>query len=183
MTKTLALLVIVVSVLCAEGQVISAKAGLVKRVSGEVFVRCHEEVARRSVVRNGQSLHDDDLVYTGKSASLVLALNPGSYLLVSEATTLQVKSTALDNMHFDLLDGEVIVKTAELRDGASLLLHPPPARLEILRKGLYRVSVEPGGNTQVNVADGELDYTDHTKRAVRLTKGRQVDFVKKSPKE
>ena len=54
--------------------------------------------------------------------------------------------------------------------------------LEIRKKGLYRVYVQPNGNTQVNVVRGELVYKDNQNRPVRLTKGKQVDFLKRAPK-
>ena len=144
----------------AAGQVIRAEAGLVKKV-------------------NGEALHNEDLVITNSSGLTVFSLNPGSYLQMSADTTLRVRETVLSAMHFDVDVGEVIVHVGSLKNGASLALHAPPGILEIRGKGLYRVVVNPNGNSQVNVVRGELVYTDSNDRPMRLKKGRQVDFVRR----
>ena len=175
------MLAIITCVYCVGSQVISARAGLVRKVDGDVFIHCHEDTAKKSKLQIGDILHNEDLVVSSESASVVLALNPGSHLFLYGATTLRVKDTALESMHFDIIVGEVIAKISELENGASLLLHPPPARVEILKKGLFRVFVQGGGETQVNVVTGEVMYNDQSSRPTRLKKGRQVDFVRRSP--
>lgn len=170
--------VILMGVGLAGGQVINATAGLVKKVSGEVLVHCHERQPNNSELQVGEIIHNEDIVTTTKSASMVLALNPDSYLLMSSETTIHVKETAFGGMHFDVVAGEIIVRVATLKNGTSLLLHPPLGPIEIRKKGLYRVFVKDGGETQVNVVSGELSYIGHNKRAARLKKNGQVDFVK-----
>ena len=148
---------------CAtHGQVIRAEAGLVRKVNGEVLIHCHSRESGFSTLRDGEALHYEDLVITNSSAFIVFALNPGSYLQMSAGTTLRVRETALSAMHFDVNVGEVIVHVGSLKNGASLVLHAPPGILEIRKKGLYRVSVDADGNTQVNVVRGELAYFDKT---------------------
>lgn len=163
----------------AIGQVIRAEAGLVTKVNGEVLIHCHNRESGFSTIRDGELLHNDDLVITNSSGSIVFALNPGSYLQMSPATTLRVRETVLSAMHFDVDVGEVIVHVGSLKNRASLVVHAPPGLLDIREKGLYRISVNPDGNTQVNVIRGELLYPDNDNRPVRLKEGKQVDFLKR----
>lgn len=180
MTIKLSIVIAVISCVCnAAGQVLRAEAGLVKKVNGEVLVHCHKSRPDIGELRKGEVLHNEDLVLTHKSGSAVVSLNPDSYVLMSADTVLTVRETALGAMHFDVRLGEVIITVSGLGNGASLVFHPPPGVLEIRKKGLYRVYVQPDGNTQVNVVRGELFYTDNNHRRVRLTKGKQVDFRKR----
>ena len=182
MTRAFLILVLLLGGLeTASGQVIGAQAGLVKKVSGEVLIHCHNRESGFSKLRDGEALHNEDLVITDSSGLTVFSLNPGSYLQMSAGTTLRVRETVLSAMHFDVDVGEVIVHVGSLKNGASLVLHAPPGILEIREKGLYRVSVKLKGDTEVNVIRGELVYTDNG-RPVRLKKG-QVVFTKRSAKE
>jgi hypothetical protein len=163
----------------AIGQVIRTEAGLVKKLNGEVLIHCHNRDSGFSRLRDDEALHREDLVVTGSSGLMVFSLNAGSSLQMSPGTTLRVRETILSAMHFDVDVGEVIVLVGGLKNGASLVLHAPPAILEIRKKGLYRVSVNPDGTTQVNVIRGEILYPDRDNRPVRLKKGKQVDFLKR----
>lgn len=181
MIRWLALIAIVLA--CTAGaaaQVIRTEAGLVKKVDGVVLVHCHTRESGFSPLRKGEVLHKEDLVVTNAGGSTIFALNPDSYLQMSAGTTLRIKETVLNAMHFDIDAGEIIVIVDGLKDGASLVLHTPPGVLEIRKKGLYRVSVSPGGSTQVNVVRGEVVYTDAKNRTRRVSKGKQVDFFKRS---
>lgn len=180
MTINLSIVVAVIACVCnAAGQVLRAEAGLVKKIDGEVLVHCHRSRPDLSELRKGEVLHNEDLILTLKSGSAVFSLNPDSYVLVSADTALTVRETALSAMRFDVTAGEVIVTVSSLDNGASLVFHAPPRVLKISKKGLYRVYVQPSGETQVNVIRGELIYTGNDNRPVRLTKGKQVDFRKR----
>ena len=180
MKIALLLVTIIACVHFAGAQIIGARAGLVKKITGEVFVHCHQGALDKSKLQLGEMLHNEDLVFTGGTGFAVLALNPDSYMLVYGNTTLRVKDTALDSMHFDVVTGEVILKIADLKNGTSLLVHPPPANVKILKNGLYRVFVEGDGKTRVNVVSGEATYPDDKARSARLKKGGRVDFTLRS---
>jgi hypothetical protein len=181
MIITFSILVTVLACLStAAGQVIRAEAGLVKKVNGEVLVHCHNRQPDATELTTGAVLHNDDLVITTRTGSTIFSLNRDSYLQMSADTIVRVKETALSSMHFDVDAGEIIVLVGGLKNGASLVLHAPPGILELRKKGLYRVSVNRDGSTQVNVVRGELVYTDHNNRRVRAGKGKQVDFRKRN---
>ena len=171
------------AVICAvplEAQIISTRAGTVKKVEGEAFYRCHLNEKEASPLEKGLKLHEEDTLLTTKEASVVITLNPDSYLLVGADAFLRVKQTTLDAMHFDIERGEIFVFVRSLEDGVSLVIHTPPAVLMVYEKGDYRFLVEENGNTEANVVRGKLRYTDNQNNPVRVKKGKKVNFVKRA---
>ncbi|NNE66233.1 MAG: hypothetical protein HKN33_06670 [Pyrinomonadaceae bacterium] len=127
---------------------------------------------------NKSLLHNEDIIVTADSGSLVLALNPNSYLYLGPNAFVAVKNTELNKMHFDIERGQMVLFVRSLKNGASLVIHTPPGILAIRKGGRYIVSVETNGNTKANVIRGELGYLNRG-RLVKLKKGRQVEFVKR----
>lgn len=165
--------------LSVEAQIISARAGTVAKIEGEVFYRCHSNEKEASPLKIGVRLHEKDTVLTGKAASAVITLNPDAYLLMEADSFLRVNQTALDAMHFDVERGEIFVFSGSLKNGAALVIHTPPAVLTIRKKGAYRFFVEENGNTEANVARGKLSYIDNQGKLQSVKKGRKVNFVKR----
>ena len=164
----------------AAGQkVISARAGMVKNVRGEVFYRCHLNDKEALSLEKGLMLHNGDTVLTTESGDAAVALNPDSYLVLSANSFIRVEETDLSAMHFDVERGEVLVISRSLKKGVSLVIHTPPAILTIYKRGNYRIFVAENGNTEANIGRGELRYVDHRGKLIRVKKGRQVNFVKR----
>ena len=92
----------------------------------------------------------------------------------------EIKNTALDKMHFDFERGEIFLFIRSLKNGASLVVHTPPRILTIYKGGWYRVSVNSNGNTEANVLRGELRYFNNQGKLIKIKKGRQVNFIKKT---
>ncbi len=174
----LAFCILAFSYLSVSAQIISTRAGVVKKVDGDVFYRCHEKENDAQSIINGLALHNEDTIVTAESSSIVLALNPDSYLYVYGDAFIKVKNTELDKMHFDIERGEVILFIRSLKNGASLVIHTPPGILTISKGGRYRVSVGKKGNTEANVFGGELQYINEKGELVKIKKGRQVNFIK-----
>ena len=62
---------LVFSVLPVSAQVISTRAGVVKKVHGEVFYRCRENKKEAMELSNNSVLHDKDTIVTAKSGKCV----------------------------------------------------------------------------------------------------------------
>ncbi|REJ76265.1 MAG: hypothetical protein DWQ47_11675 [Acidobacteria bacterium] len=161
------------------GQVVSARAGVVRNFSGEVFYRCHTNKKNALLLSKNSSLHNKDTILTGTSGSALLSLNPDSYLFIGDDSYVEIEQTELDKMHFDIERGEIFLIIRSLNNGASLAIHTPPGILTIHKGGRYRVKVGPGGNTEANVLSGEIRYFDGRGDLVKIKKGRQVNFVKR----
>lgn len=163
----------------AAQKIISARAGMVKNVRGEVFYRCHLNDKQALSLQKGLMLHNGDTVLTTESGDAAVTLNPDSYLVLSANSFIRVEETDLSAMHFDVERGEVLVISRSLKKGVSLVIHTPPAILAIYKRGDYRVFVAENGNTEANVGRGELRYVDNRGNLIRVKKGRKVNFVKR----
>jgi hypothetical protein len=159
-------------------QVVSARAGAVNRVEGEVVYHCHDKESGIQTLETGVKLHDGDLVFTDEKSSAQWALNPDSHLTMSANSTVRVYKTDLDQMHFDLERGEVIVVIRSVENGVSLVIHAPPGLLAIHKSGRYRFRVAENGETEAAVVEGELRYKDSQGNPVSVKKGSRVNFYK-----
>lgn len=158
-----------------QSRVVSARAGLVTGVEGEVFHHCHEKGEGVAPLRPGVHLHDGDRVFTPKGARVTWALNPGSYMTASADSAVRVYEGSLGAMHFDLERGEAVVVVRSLRNGAALTMHAPPGLITVRKAGRYLFRVEGDGETEASAGEGELRYMEKG-REVSLKKGRKVSF-------
>jgi hypothetical protein len=161
-----------------RAQVISARAGLVTRVEGEVRCHHHEREGGVKELRAGERLNDDDIVFTNETGRVQWTLNPDSYLSASPGSTVRVNDTSLEQMSFGVERGEVVVVVRSLGKGISLTIRTPPVPLTVHKAGLYRFRVTEDGGTVAEVVKGELRYTDETGSLVVVKKGRSVTFRK-----
>jgi hypothetical protein len=134
--------------------VISAKAGYVNFVSGEVR---HQRAGIWQSIRAQSSLDAGDIVQTGTDGRIELLLNPGSYLRIAGNSEVQLVNASLDDLRLKLIRGSAIVE-ATGASGARLqmLIETPQTELTIDRNGLYRIDVASDGKTEVAVYKGQL---------------------------
>ncbi len=159
-------------------QVVSARAGLVTRVEGEVRCHHHEREGGVEELRAGERIHDDDIVFTNETGRAQWTLNPDSYIAESPNSTVRVYDTSLDRMSFGVERGEMVVAARSLSKGVSLTIRTPPGPITVYKAGLYRFRVAEDGGTVAEVVRGELRYTDETGKLVVVKKGRSVTFRK-----
>jgi hypothetical protein len=134
--------------------VISARAGGINYVAGEVLVRRSGGAGQQSLSAR-DDLRAGDVVTTGADGRVEVLLNPGSYLRVAGNSEFELTETALDNLRVRLSRGGAIVEATGIDDLKLMLeLLTPQTRVAIIRHGLYRVSVLAGGATEVSVRKG-----------------------------
>lgn len=147
-----------------ERFVISARAGGVNAVTGRASMR-----ARGSSEWQQLSIKDDlsagDVVKTGGDGRVEILLNPGSYLRVGENSEFELANNSLDNLEVKLTRGTAIVEATGADDTAMLInITTPHTRIAIVRRGLYRLNVVPGNNTELIVRKGRaMHEPSHTK--------------------
>ena len=136
--------------------VISAKAGGVNYVSGEVLVQ-QKDASRWQPLKVQDNLEAGDLVRTGMGARAEVLLNPGSYVRVAENSEFSFADTAIDTPRINLNKGSAIIEATGLEDAKlDIEIVTPQTKVAIIKKGIYRVSVLPGTNaTEVAVRKGE----------------------------
>lgn len=156
-----------------EKFVISATAGGVNAVTGR---------AERKPFAGGDwsllSITDDlktgEIVKTGFDGRVEMLLNPGSYLRVGENSEFELTDNSLDNLEVRLLRGTAIIEaTGAEETELAINITTPHARMIIVKRGLYRVNVIPGDNTELFVRKGRVMLSDtHTK----VKEGNKVVF-------
>ena len=160
-----------------QGRVVSARAGLVQHVKGEVILHCHNG-NETGLLKPGVRLCDDDLVLTTADAAVEWSLTPDSYLKVSANSLVRAHKTELGQMDFDVERGEVVLIIKSLSDGATLALHTPPARLRVNKAGSYLIRVLETQETEAVVAEGEIQYVNKEGKEEKVKQGRKVFFHK-----
>lgn len=137
-----------------ERFVISAKAGGVNSVSGQVTVRRSGEKDWQALTSK-DDLATGDVVRTGASGLAEVLLNPGTYLRLPGNSELELTDASLDNLKVRLVEGSAIVEAAGQGGGDLLITFlTPQTRVAIVKKGVYRINVRRAGETEVIVRNG-----------------------------
>lgn len=144
--------------------VISARAGGVNAVTGRASVRVRggSDWQQLSIK---EDLNAGDVVKTSGDGRVEILLNPGSYLRVGENSEFELANNSLDNLEVKLTRGTAIVEATGADDAAMLInITTPHTRIAIVRRGLYRLNVVPGNNTELIVRKGRaMHEPSHTK--------------------
>lgn len=157
-----------------EQYTISAKAGGVNSVSGDVTVSRRGATGRRQLTPSDE-LDGGDVVTTGTAGRVEVLLSPGSYLRAAEGSEFELTDSSLDSLRVRLLKGSAVVEAAGA-DGARLFLEvsTPQAKVVIDRKGLYRVNLLPGGATEVLVRKGQALVGSDSSTTVKVKDGKKA---------
>jgi hypothetical protein len=147
-----------------EKFVISAKAGGVNAVTGGASMLPHGNGEWQQLTIK-EDLEAGDLVKTGVDGRVEMLLNPGSYLRVGENSEFELADNSLENLELRLIKGTAIVEVTGADDEELFIgITTPHTRMSIVRRGLYRVSVVPGDNTELIVRKGRVMLEgSHTK--------------------
>ena len=143
-----------VLIIIALQYIVSAKAGWVNYVDGQVSVQMHQQVAV------------DMLIETGPRSHAELLLGPGSLLRVGEQSSVVFDSIDLTNIAVRVLKGAAIIEVADVDKHTPIHVATGKLRTVIVSPGLYRFF----GDTAI-VMDGKLRTVDPT---TIIKKGKQV---------
>ena len=164
---TVALLLSATIVLNAQNRekfVISAKAGGINAVSGRADLRAFRGADWVSLTVT-DDLKAGDVVRTGMDGRVEMLLNPGSYLRIGENSEFELTDNSLENLEVRLTRGTAIIEaTGADETELAINITTPHAKMVIVRRGLYRVSVISGDATELFVRKGRVVLADsHTK--------------------
>src|SRR4051812_3764049 len=181
--------------LCASAQtrdarLISAKAGGVNLVSGDVKVRRADgqEWQRVSVK---DDLKSGDAARTDADGRVEILLNPGSYLRAGGSTEFELTDSSLDNMRLSLKRGSLVIEATGYDElGVNIQVTTPRTRVELGRSGVYRIEVAQTGETVVAVqkgraliGDGLAKMVVKSGKVVRVGSGGAVEVAKLDKKQ
>ncbi len=147
-----------------EKYVITARAGGVNAVTGRASMRPHGNAEWQQLTIK-EDLEAGDVVKTGLDGRVEMLLNPGSYMRLGENSEFELADNSLDNLEVRLIRGTAIVEVTGADDEELFIgITTPHTRMSIIRRGLYRVNVVPGDNTELIVRKGRVLLDDsHTK--------------------
>ncbi|HVG30048.1 MAG TPA: FecR family protein [Pyrinomonadaceae bacterium] len=135
-------------------RVISARAGGVNFVSGEVTFRRAGREAWQQLATTDE-LRKGDTVRTGAGGRAELLLNPGSYLRLGENSEFELTDPSLDSLRLRLSKGSALVEAAGYSDAVvAMAIDTPHTSVAIVRSGVYRINVATPGATEVFVRKG-----------------------------
>jgi hypothetical protein len=136
------------------------RAGIVNRTEGEVnYKQANGDWVAADA---GRRLRNGEVVKTGPKSRAEILLAPGSYLRLSENTTLVLSSTSVYNPKLKLLDGSIIIEIAKpdlmyiYHDLYDLItINTPRSEFAVVQGGIYRFNVEADGRAEVVVREGK----------------------------
>lgn len=139
----------------ADARLISARAGGVNFVAGEVTMRRAgkkdwQQLALTDELRSG------DTVRTGADGRAEILLNPGSYLRLGESAEFELTDASLDALRLTLLRGSALLEAAGNGDKEFFItVATPQTEALIVRSGIYRVNVPAAGASEILVRKGQ----------------------------
>lgn len=135
-------------------RLISARAGGINYVAGDARVRSAGQTAWRAL-DTSHDLSSGDAVKTGTAGRLEVLLNPGSYMRAGEHTEFEMINTSLEDLRLKLTRGSVVVEAfAYDKQDPAITVETPQTEVAIIKSGVYRLNVLPGGLTEVVVVKG-----------------------------
>lgn len=147
---------------------ISAKAGGVNAVSGQVMVKREGQEAQ--LLTSHDDLVSGDIVRTGFGSQAEILLNPGTYCRLAENTEFVLVDSTLENLLVKLNRGSVIIE-ATGPDNVSQYIPIVTAqqKFTILRAGIYRINATPE-TTEIFVRKGRIGLGKGEEDAVKSGK-------------
>jgi hypothetical protein len=136
--------------------VISARAGGVNAVTGRATVLTQGNTVWEQLTIT-EDLQTGDIVKTDTDGRVEMLLNPGSYLRLAENSEFELTNNSLENLEIRLLRGTAVVEATGADDSRMQInISTPHTKLAIIRRGLYRLNVVPGDNTELIVRKGRV---------------------------
>lgn len=158
-----------------DARLLSARAGGINLVSGDVKVRRAGSQEWQSI-----SVKDDlrtgDAARTGADGRVEVLLNPGSYLRAAASTEVELTDASLESLRVNILRGNVLIEATGYDElGLNIQITTPRTHVELSRSGVYRIDVAESGETVVSVQKGRALVGDGL--AAIVVKGGKVARV------
>lgn len=157
-----------------EQYVISAKAGGVNSVSGDVLLKRRGETQWQSLKQQDE-LDSGDVLRTGANGRVEILLNPGSYVRAGENSEVELTNSSIDMLQLKLVKGSAIVEVAGADEARTLIeIATPQTKVVIDRKGLYRLNLLGNNATEVLVRKGRATVGGYSSLTSELKDGKKI---------
>ena len=161
-----ALVVLPIVALTAQAQFfVAPRAGLVHHLDGEVLI---EDQALNKEGPPFGWVGEGEILRTGEDGLCEVLLAPGSVLRIGPNGSLLLLSEDITNVRLELLSGSAIIDwSGGSQDRPIRLLHGE-SRIELNRRGIYRLDAYAEGDAQLRVFEGQAELVhDGTRVAAR----------------
>jgi hypothetical protein len=136
----------------SDKYLISAKAGGVNYTQGSASVARFDNTG--GLLLMGDQIEVADRVSTGVDGRVEILLNPGSFLRLGANSSMEFKSTSLDDLQIKLDSGSAIFEvfaTNEFR----VSIFTPKGKVTLIESGVYRFDLVRDGAVTVAVTEGK----------------------------
>ena len=131
--------------------VVSAKAGVVNLVEGDVKVKRAEA---EEMLVSGDELQVGDSVKTLANGRAEILLNPGNYLRLGSQSVFVFHFDNLASRRLKLTEGSAVLEISAIN--GAITMEAGNSKFEIARGGLYRFNVAADGKAEVAIRKGRL---------------------------
>lgn len=140
-----------------EQFIVSAKAGTINFIEGAVTSCRAKNVTTWRGVSLGDRLKTGDRLRTSADGRAEILLNPGSYLRLDQGGEIVLTNPNLDALTVEVVAGSALFEVTGT-DGTELFLRilTPNGTVNVVRNGLYRVTVPREGAPTVAVTKGRI---------------------------
>lgn len=143
----------------AEAYVITAKAGGVNFVSGNVSVYRRNKTT--TLLIKGSQLETGDEVKSAADGKAEILLNPGSFVRLAPDSALFFVSNSLDDLQVKVARGSAIFEVVATKD-FKIDVTTPQSGFSIIKSGIYRVDVAESGVAKIEVWKGKAQLNGST---------------------
>lgn len=161
----------------SEKYLISAKAGGVNFTQGAVSVARGNNTG--GLLLMGDQIEVGDKVSTGADGRVEILLNPGSYLRLGANSSVEFKTTSLDDLQIKLDSGSAIFEVFATNE-FTVSIFTPKEKVTLIESGVYRVDIERDGACTVAVTEGKamVGTTVVKEGRVATVDGTKIDVAK-----
>lgn len=136
----------------SEKYLISANAGGVNFASGSVSVARGNKTG--GLLLMGDQIEVGDVVSTGADGRVEILLNPGSYLRLGANSSVEFKTTLLDDLQIKLHSGSAIFEVFATNE-FTVSIFTPNEKVTLIESGVYRIDLGRDGADVVSVTEGK----------------------------
>lgn len=153
--------------------VISAKAGAVNYLSGDVSIQ-PKGAAKKIFLHKGDEVQVGDKVSTGGGGRAEILLNPGSYIRLAENSEFEFVTTSLeDDLQLRLNRGSAIFEVIADKE-FKIAINTLNSRFYLISSGIYRIDALENGAGKISVWKGKAQLGDA--KATTVKGGKTATF-------
>ncbi|MFN0140967.1 MAG: FecR domain-containing protein [Pyrinomonadaceae bacterium] len=161
----------------SDKYLISAEAGGVNYTQGQVSVARVNNTG--GVLVMGDEIEVGDRVSTGADGRVEILLNPGSYVRLGANSSMEFKTTSLDDLQIQLDSGSAMFEVFATSE-FTVSIFTPQGKVSLIESGVYRFDLAGDGVLSVAVTEGKaiLGTTTVKEGRVATVSGTKVEVAK-----